>query len=135
MSRSDRTLTRGPLRAGAQVDRARVAALGEQRVDLALELLEVLEALVDAGESDVGDLVDAAQLLHGHRADARRRDLGDAARRAAPPRSRRPRLGGAVGDGPPRQRLAQARSELVAVELLARPSRLTTTSRADSTRS
>ena len=35
------------------------APLGVQAVDLALELLEVLEALVDAGEADVGDLVDA----------------------------------------------------------------------------
>ncbi len=40
-----------------------------ERVDLALEVLEVLEALVDAGEPDVGDLVDAAERLHRHRPD------------------------------------------------------------------
>src|SRR6188472_1318231 len=58
----------------ADVDRDR-AALGVEGIDLALERLEILETLIDAGEPDVGDLVDAAELLHGERADARRWDL------------------------------------------------------------
>src|SRR4051812_49108242 len=49
-------------------------ALGHQRVDLALELLDVLEALVNAGKSDVSDLVELAQLVHRHLADRPRRN-------------------------------------------------------------
>ena len=84
MSRSERTLT---LRA-----RPGVPALLVQGVDLALERLEVLEALVDAGEPDVGDLVDRAELLHRHGADPRRRAPRSHPTSAARPRSRPRRL-------------------------------------------
>ena len=101
MSRSDRTLTGGesatavaaagrpPIDASAcgagatssSDDLAGTsAALGEQGVDLALQLLQVVEGLVDAGEPDVGDLVERTQTLHGQLADGRRRDLVDAQR-------------------------------------------------------
>src|SRR6187397_1752822 len=61
----------------ADVDRDR-ATLGVEGIDFALEGLEVLEALIDAGEPDVCDLVDAAELLHRQRTDPRRRDFRDA---------------------------------------------------------
>src|SRR5450759_791569 len=38
--------------------------LGIQIVHLALERFEILEALVDAGEADVGDLVERSELVH-----------------------------------------------------------------------
>ena len=38
-----------------------------ERVDLALEVLDALEALVDAGEPDVGDLVERVELVHRER--------------------------------------------------------------------
>src|SRR4051812_49910498 len=97
---------RGRLRTDVHSDD--VAALREQRVDLALERLEVLEALVDAGEPDVRDLVDAAQLLHRERADARRRDFGDARRAQLGLDRVRGRVGGSVGDGPASERLTQS---------------------------
>src|SRR3954468_6103004 len=53
-----------------------VALVGVQRVVLALEVLEVHEALVDAGEPDVGDVVEAAKRLHRQGPDSRRRHLG-----------------------------------------------------------
>ena len=98
-----------------------VAALGVQGVDLALERLEVLEALVDAGEPDVGDLVDAAELLHRERADPRRRHLGDAGGAQLGLDRVGGGLGRAVRHGPAGQRLAQPGDEPVAIELLARP--------------
>src|SRR5687767_5849327 len=54
-------------------------ALGEQRVDFLAQVLEALVTLVHAGKSDVGDLVELAQLVHGHLANQARRDLGRAA--------------------------------------------------------
>ena len=125
MSRSDRTLTnarpRGRLR--AHVDGDGVAALGEQGVDLALERLEILEALVDAGEPDVGDLVDAAELLHRERPDARRRHLTHAGAAQFGFDGVGRGLRGAGWDRSPGQRLAQARDEPVAIELLPGASR------------
>src|SRR6187397_2029966 len=50
-------------------------ALGQQRVDLLAQLLQAFIALVDAGESDVSDLVKLSQLVHGHRTDVRGRNL------------------------------------------------------------
>src|SRR3954447_16249091 len=121
MSRSARTLIRrsATVLPGATPHiEDRGVALRKQRVDLALEVLEVVEALVDAREPDVCDVVELAQLLHREGADQRRRDLG----RALRPKLRldlvgRP-LGGIVGDRSAGQRLAQARGELLAVELL-----------------
>src|SRR4029079_11670520 len=108
-------------RLGADVHRDRVAALSEQGVHFALESLEILEALVDAGEPDVGDLVDAAELLHGERPDPRRGHLGDAGGAELGLDRVGGRFGGAVRNGPPGQRLAQPRHEPVAIEFLARP--------------
>ena len=116
MSRSDRTL----IAAGRAVG-SRRAALVEERVDLALEVLEVLEALVDAGEPDVGDLVDPRAASPC--ASVPIRDDGtslEPAERSSASISSAALLGGAVGHRPAGQRLAQARGELVAVELLAR---------------
>src|SRR6266508_633536 len=116
MSRSDSTLKRfaPALLADALIPRF------EQRVDLALEVLEVLEALIDAGKSDVGDLVDVPQLVHGQSPDSRGRDLA----RAGRPQLGLDLVGGGLGDsvadGATRQRLAQAGGKLVAIELLAR---------------
>src|SRR6187200_2238566 len=95
------------------------AALGVEGIDLALERLEVLEALIDAGEPDVGDLVDAAELLHGQRADARRRDLGHAGGAQLGFDGVGGCFGGAVRHGPPGQGLAQTGDKSIAVELLA----------------
>ena len=44
-----------------------------------LEILGVCEVLVDAGEADIGDAVEAFQPLHHHLADRSRRDLAFAA--------------------------------------------------------
>jgi len=93
--------------------------LGQQRVDLLAQLLKALEALVDAGEADVRDLVDLAQLVHGRLADDPRRDLGRATR-AQGSLDLFGRLLRRVGrDRPPGERLGQARRKLVAIELLA----------------
>ena len=99
-----------------------VAALVVEGVDLALERLEVLEALVDAGEADVGDLVDRAELLHRQRA----RPSSDGTSVAPAERSSASIASAAAsaaprGHRPTGQRLAQAGGELVAIELLARP--------------
>src|SRR6478735_12200990 len=102
----------------ADVDRDG-AALGVERVDLALQRLEVLEALVDAGEADVGDLVDAAELLHRQRADAGRRDLGDAGGTQLGFDGVGGGFGGPVRDGPAGQGFAETGNEPVAIELLA----------------
>src|SRR5262249_54376772 len=111
---------RGPKgRSCAPGARRRVAALVEQDVDLALERLEVLEALVDAREPDVRDLVELAELRHRELADARRRHLGHAFRPELGLDLVGGRFGGAVRHGPPGQRLAESRGELVAIELLA----------------
>src|SRR5919106_1788754 len=55
-------------------------ALGEQRIDLLAQLLEAFEALVDAGESNVCDLVELAQLVHRHLADICGRHVRKSAR-------------------------------------------------------
>src|SRR5262245_55782806 len=132
MSRSERTLMRlgrsAAVLAGSadlpatrpEIERDRVVAtLGEQAVDLALQVLEVVEALVHAREADVGDLVQLAELLHRQRTDPRRRHLA----RTLGPELRLDRvgrlLGGVVGDRPAGQGLPEARGELLAVELLA----------------
>ena len=109
------------------------AVLREQRVDLALEVLEVLEALIDAGEPDVGDVVERspgwsiAALRHGSilgRPDERSSSL------AAVGRARGRVLGiGRRVSLPWRYAAASMRSNRRV------PSRLTTTSRAASIRS
>ena len=96
-------------------------ALVEQLVHLALEVLEVLEALVHGREPDVGDVVQRAQPVHRERPDAR----GLGSRTGPTPRSSlsigvRGTFRGVVGDGAPGQRLRQAGRQLVPVELLAR---------------
>ncbi len=94
-------------------------SLGEQLVNLALEVLEVLEALVDRCEADVGDVVQGAQLLHRERTDAGARDL----RQAGAAQLALDRVGGALrgilGNRASGQRLRQPGRQLVAVELLA----------------
>src|SRR4029079_6229300 len=105
-------------RSQVQCDRL-VAALGVQAVALALERLEVVEALVDAREPDVGDLVELAQLGHREETDARRIDLGRALRAELRLDLVGCLLGGVVGDGSAGQGLAQAGRELLAIELLA----------------
>src|SRR6185503_19561624 len=121
MSRSERTLMRVGRSPAVLAEAAAGVgvALGVERVDLALQRLEVVEALVDAGEPDVGDLVELAELLHRERADARRRDLGRALRAELSLDLVGGLLGGVVGDRPAGQRLAESRRELLAIELLA----------------
>ena len=93
--------------------------LGIERIHLALQLLEVLERLVDGQEADEADVVELAQLLHGHLADARRRDLGEPLG-AEGGLDGVGRLLSSVGaDGPPMERPGEAAGELVTVELLA----------------
>src|SRR5919204_4100526 len=122
MSRSDRTLIRWQVtrRRGSLLAAPAVATLVEQRIDFALEVLEILEALINACEPDVGDLVDLAQLGHRQSADSRRGNL------ALPGR---PQLGldlvgrdvgGVVGHRSPRERLAQSGRELLPIEFLSR---------------
>src|SRR3954470_15470953 len=65
MSRSERTLTAAMLLRPVGHTRS----LGKERVDLALEVLEIFEALVHRREPDVGDVVDRPKLLHGEGAD------------------------------------------------------------------
>src|SRR5436189_5378759 len=87
MSRSDRTLICGRLSHAEGTSRGHSGGSGlaglelradllVEAVDLALQVLEVLEALVDAGEPDVGDLIKLAELGHRELADAGARDLG-----------------------------------------------------------
>ena len=97
----------------------RRAVLREQRVHLALEVLEVLEALVDGREPDVGDVVERAELVHRQRADPGAGHLGRARRAELRLDLVRGALGRIVGDGAPGQRLGQAGRQLVPVELLA----------------
>ena len=97
------------------------ALLRPERVDLALEVLEVLEALVHAGEPDVGDLVQLLSL-----AIASWPTLLRTAPRSCPRTASWASIwsaaasADAVRHGPARERLAQAVGELVAIELLAR---------------
>src|SRR5439155_25841180 len=114
MSRSERTLI-APNLGGRGLRRSLV-----ERVDLALERLEVLEALVDAGKPDVGDVVEAPELRHRELADLLRRDLGHALGAELGLDLVGSLLGGAVRHGPARQGLAKAADELVAVPLLSR---------------
>src|SRR6185295_2919282 len=67
---------RSPRSCGASTvrSRARVAAF-EDRLELVQELRDVLELAVDAGEADVGDLVEVLELLHHQVADDRARHL------------------------------------------------------------
>ena len=44
-------------------------------LDGVLEIVHALEAAIDGGETDIGDLVEPAQLPHHHLADAARLDL------------------------------------------------------------
>src|SRR4051794_10499536 len=105
----------------AKVDRDVVAALREQAVDFALERLEVLEALVDAGEPDVRDLVDATELLHGQRSDAGRRHLGDPSGTKLGLDGIGGLLRGAFRDRSARQRLTEAGHKPITIEFLPRP--------------
>ena len=57
-----------------------IAPGGVHVVHLALQLLEVVEALVDAREADVGDLVERAQPVHRHLTDDGAVHLRDAER-------------------------------------------------------
>src|SRR3954447_1212587 len=102
----------------------KLLALGEQRVDLALELLDVLEALVHAGKPDVGDLIELAELVHGHLTDRSRRHL----RLPAGTEGGLDLLGRLIGsvsrNRPARKGARQAGGELFAVEFLAPPVRL-----------
>jgi hypothetical protein len=54
-------------------------ALGAEQGDLGLEVLERLEGPVDAGEAQVGDLVELAQRAQDRQPDVVRVDLGAAA--------------------------------------------------------
>src|SRR4051794_23136673 len=122
MSRSERTLIRrsATVLAGATPTlEGRRVALGEQRVDLALQGFEIVEALVDAREPDVGDVVELAQLRHRQGADVRRRDLRGALGTQLGLDLVGRALGGIVRNRSARQRLAEAGGELFAVELLA----------------
>src|ERR1035437_4734921 len=106
-------------RRGRSFDRRSALSLGVEVVHLALERLDILEARVDAGEADVGDLIQRPQLVHRHLADDRRvhfrasggAQLGfDLIGRL---------LGGLFRQGSARQSLAESRHQLLAVELLA----------------
>src|SRR3954454_5932738 len=119
MSRSDRTLTSsGSLPVLAEAVARRVA-LRVKGVDLPLQVLQVVEALIHAGEADVRDLVELPQLLLGKTAHVSRRHFRHALRPQLGLDLIRRLLGGIGAHGPPRQRLAEARGELLPVELLA----------------
>src|SRR6476659_7408632 len=108
--------------AGSQVDLDRVVApLGVERIDLALQVLQVIEALVDAGEPDVGDLVELAELVLGERPDPGRVHLGRAFGAQLGLDLVGGTLGGIIRARATGQRLAEAGGELLAVELLAGP--------------
>src|SRR5688572_17202112 len=103
---------------------ARSAALGLggllQLAHRALEVLDVLEALVDGGEPQVGDVVEQPQPLEHGQAEALARGLGalttDLLLHLGGQRRDRALLDRAVGDG-----ALDAGGELVAVERLALP--------------
>src|SRR5699024_7248480 len=54
--------------------------IGTQRIDRGLEVLEGVEALIDAGEAQVGDLVEFAQRIEDGQPHLVGIDLGDALR-------------------------------------------------------
>src|SRR3990172_2640670 len=120
MSRSARTL-----KAWSGLHPSRVVtvvvARRVERVDLALEVLEILEALVHGRETDVGDLIERAKLLHGQLPHPRAGDLGDAAAAQLGLDLVGRLLGRRIGHGAAGQRLAQAGRQLVTIELLAAP--------------
>src|SRR5664280_1892631 len=96
-------------------------ALRVERVHLALEGGEILEALVDAREADIGDVVQHAKLVHRQLADPCRLDLRGAARAERGLDLVDCPFSGALGDRPPGERLAEPGSELFAIKLLANP--------------
>src|ERR1035437_10047362 len=108
-----------PGRTARSSGEAAVVPGGVQAVDLALQVGQVLERLVDAGEADIGDLVEPTQALHCQRADPLRGHLGDTGRAQLDLDRIGGLLGRLIGDGPPREGLAQAAGQLVPVELLA----------------
>src|SRR5699024_10211789 len=55
-------------------------SIGAQRIDRRFEVLEGVEALIDAGESQVGDLVEFAQRFEDGQPHLIGVDLGDALR-------------------------------------------------------
>src|SRR5690349_2081408 len=97
------------------------ALLLPECVDLALEVLDALEALVHAGEADVGDLIQRVELLHRELADARRRHLGHALAAELRLDLVRRLLGRGLWNGPAGEGLAKAVGELVAIKFLAGP--------------
>src|ERR1035437_1389704 len=99
-------------------DRGSALALGIQVVHLALEGLEVVEALVYAGEADVGDLVERSKPVHSQAADLRRQDFARTARAQLCLDLVGGTLGGILRNGTTGQSLAEPRHELVAIELL-----------------
>ena len=131
MSRSARTLMR------VRFPFLRSIPPANSGVHLALEVLEVLEALVDRGEPDVGDVVERPQLVHRQRPDARRRaPRTGPALRSSPSISSAARSAASSGTGRRVRALRQARRRACRGRTPgASPSRLTTTRRAASTRS
>src|ERR1035437_7765545 len=91
-------------------------ALRVERVHLALEGGEILEALVDAREADIGDVVQHAKLVHRQLADPCRLDLRGAARAERGLDLVDCPFGGALRDRPPGERLAEPGSELFAIK-------------------
>jgi hypothetical protein len=121
---------------GPEVDRHRVvAALGEEVVDLALEVLEVVEALVDAREADVGDLVELAELVLGERPTSDESTSVEPCERSSASISSAARSAASSATGRRVSALRRPDASFSRSNSWRLPSRFTTTSRAASIRS
>ena len=130
MSRSDRTLIWSAAASWA------CRMLRVQRVDLALEVLEVLEALVHAARTGCTRCGRCARSFSIESAPTRDDGISLGARGAQLGLDLvGGAVGGAIGDGPAGERLARPSASLSRSNSWRVPSRLTTTSRAASTRS
>ncbi len=93
--------------------RSVVATIGVQRIDLLLELLDIVERLVHAHESDESDVVEGSQPIHGHLADVARGHFIDAAGAQRGLDLVGGLISGVTADGATGQRAGQAVGELV----------------------
>src|SRR4051794_33424447 len=102
-------------RAGGGLKAHRVT-LGPQQGDGGLEVLERVEGLVDAGEAEVGDLVELAERLEDGQADLVRLDLGAAGQADGLLDALREQGELVLGNGPALAGLAHADEDLAAAE-------------------